>query len=99
MKMLNSKQRAYLKSVAATLDPVFQVGKGGVSKEQAEGISQYLKAHEIVKIKVLDNSLYSANDAAQEIADMTGSEVVIVIGSKAVLYKRNPEKPSVSKNL
>lgn len=97
--MLNSKQRAYLKSVAAGLDPVFQIGKGGVSKEQAEGIAQYLKAHEIIKIKVLDNSLYSAKEAAQEIAEMTSSEVVIVIGSKAVLYKRNPEKPVVSQNL
>ena len=97
--MLNSKQRAYLKSVASNLDPVFQVGKGGVSKEQAEGIAQYLKAHELIKIKVLDNSLYSANEAAQEIAEMTNSEIVIVIGSKAVLFKRNPEKPVVSQNL
>ena len=97
--MLNSKQRAYLKSVASNLEPAFQVGKGGVSKEQAEGISQYLKAHELIKIKVLDNSLYSANEAAQEIAELTDSEIVIVIGSKAVLYKRNPEKPVVSSNL
>lgn len=97
--MLNSKQRAYLKSVASNLEPTFQVGKSGVSKEQAEGIAQYLKAHELIKIKVLDNSLYSANEAAQEIAEMTGSEIVIVIGSKAVLYKRNPEKPTVSQNL
>ena len=97
--MLNSKQRAYLKSVAANLDPVFQIGKGGVSKEQAEGIAQYLKAHEIIKIKILDNSLYSANEAAQEIAELTGSEIVIVIGSKAVLFKRNPQKPVISQNL
>ena len=97
--MLNSKQRAYLKSVASNLEPAFQVGKGGVSKEQAEGIAQYLKAHELIKIKVLDNSLSSANEAAQEIAEMTDSEIVIVIGSKAVLYKRNPEKPTVSQNL
>ena len=97
--MLSSKQRAYLKSVAAKLDPVFQVGKGGVSPEQADGIAKYLKAHEIVKIKVLENSLYTANEAAQEIAEMTGSEIVIVIGSKAVLFKRNPEKPSISQNL
>ncbi len=97
--MLSSKQRSYLKSVSAKLDPVFQVGKGGVSREQAEGISKYLTAHEIVKIKVLDNSLYSADEAAREIAELTDSEVVIVIGSKAVLFRRNPEKPTVSQNL
>lgn len=97
--MLNSKQRAYLKSVASKLDPAFQVGKGGVSPEQVEGISQYLKAHEIVKIKVLENSLYTASEAAQEIAELTNSEIVIVIGSKAVLFKRNPEKPKISQNI
>lgn len=99
MTMLNSKQRAYLKSIAAGLDPVFQIGKGGVSKEQAEGVAQYLKAHEIVKIKVLDNSLYTAREAAEEIAQMTSSEVVICIGSKAVLFKRNPEKPVISQKI
>lgn len=97
--MLNSKQRAYLKGVASKLDPVFQVGKGGVSQEQAEGIAKYLKAHEIVKIKVLENSLYTAQEAAQEIAQLTDSEIVIVIGSKAVLFKRNPERPTVSQYL
>lgn len=97
--MLTSKQRSYLKGVASKLDPVFQVGKGGISPEQADGIAKYLKAHEIVKIKVLDNSLISAGEAANEIASLTGSEVVIVIGSKAVLYKRNPEKPVISQNL
>lgn len=97
--MLTSKQRAYLKSEAQKIDPVFQVGKGGVSQDQAEGISKYLKAHELIKIKILDNSMMSAREAAEEIANLTESEVVIVIGSKAVLFKRNPEKPIISQNL
>lgn len=97
--MLNSKQRAYLKSVASKLEPTFQVGKGGVSKEQAEGVDKYLTAHEIVKVKVLENSLITAREAAEQLAEMTDSEVVTVIGSKAVLFRKNPEKPSVSQNL
>ena len=97
--MLNSKQRAYLKSVASKLEPAFQVGKGGVSKEQAEGVDKYLTAHEIVKVKVLENSLITAREAAEQLAEMTDSEVVTVIGSKAVLFRINPEKPSVSQNL
>lgn len=97
--MLTSKQRSYLKGIAANIEPAFQIGKGGVSKEQAEGISKYLTAHELVKIKVLDNSLYTADEAARELASLTGSEVVIVIGSKAVLFRPNPEKPTVSQNL
>lgn len=97
--MLNSKQRAYLKGVASNLDSVFQVGRGGVTPEQAEGVEKYLIAHEIVKIKVLDNSLMDAREAADELAAATGAEVVIVIGSKAVLFKRNPQKPVISQNL
>lgn len=97
--MLTSKQRAYLKSVAQTIDPVYQVGKGGISDELTDGVSKYLKAHEIIKIKVLDNALVTASEVANEIAAATGSEVVIVIGSKAVLFKRNPEKPIISQNL
>lgn len=97
--MLNSKQRAYLKSVASKIEPAFQVGKGGISREQAEGVAKYLKAHEIIKIKILDNSLCSADEAAAELAEMTGAEVVTVIGSKAVLFKRNPEKTVISMNL
>lgn len=97
--MLNSKQRAYLKGVASNLDSVFQVGRGGVTPEQAEGVEKYLIAHEIVKIKVLDNSLMDAREAADELAAATGAEVVIVIGSKAVLFKRNPQKPIISQNL
>ncbi len=97
--MLNSRQRSYLKSLASKLEPAFQVGKGGVTPEQAEGISKYLTAHELVKVKVLDNSLYTADEAARELASLTGAEIVIVIGSKAVLYRRNPEKPVISQNL
>lgn len=90
-----TKQRAYLKSIAQKLAPVFQVGKGGVSETQIKAIDDYLKAHEIVKIAVLNNSLYSANEAAAEIADAINADVVQVIGSKAVLFKRNAQKPVI----
>ncbi len=93
--MLTSKQRAYLKSIAANIDPTFQVGKGGVNDAQVKQVDDYLKVHEIVKIKCLDNSMYTAREAAEEIASKIDAEVVITIGSKAVLYKRNPEKPVI----
>ena len=88
--MLNSKQRAQLKSIAAGLEPTFQIGKGGINDAQVAQIDDYLRVHEIIKIKCLDNSMYTSREAAEEIA-----EVVIAIGSKAVLYKRNPEKPVI----
>lgn len=93
--MLNSKQRAQLKSIAAGIEPVFQIGKGGINDAQVAQIDDYLRVHEIIKIKCLDNSMYTPREAAEEIAAKIGAEVVISIGSKAVLYKRNPEKPLI----
>ena len=93
--MLNSKQRAQLKSIAAGLEPTFQIGKGGINDAQVAQIDDYLRVHEIIKIKCLDNSMYTSREAAEEIAEKIGAEVVISIGSKAVLYKRNPEKPVI----
>lgn len=94
--MLNSKQRAYLKGLAANIDPTFQIGKGGVNDAQVAQIDDYLRAHELIKIKVLENSMYTSREAAEEIASKIGADVVIVIGSKAVLYKHNPEKPVIN---
>ena len=93
--MFNSKQRAQLKSIAAGIEPVFQIGKGGINDAQVAQIDDYLRVHEIIKIKCLDNSMYTPREAAEEIAAKIGAEVVISIGSKAVLYKRNPEKPLI----
>lgn len=93
--MLNSKQRAQLKSIAAGLEPTFQIGKDGINDAQVAQIDDYLRVHEIIKIKCLDNSMYTSREAAEEIAERIGAEVVIAIGSKAVLYKRNPEKPVI----
>lgn len=92
---LNSKQRSYLKAYAANIEPSFQIGKGGISEAQVKSIDDYLTAHEIIKVKCLENSLYTAREAAEELADKTNSEVVITIGSKAVLYRRNPKKPVI----
>lgn len=94
--MITTKQRAYLKSLATSLQPAFQVGKGGVNDAQVAQIDDYLRVHEIIKIKVLDNSLYTAREAAEEIAQKINAEVVQVIGSKAVIYKQNPEKPVIN---
>ncbi|MCD7742265.1 MAG: YhbY family RNA-binding protein [Ruminococcus sp.] len=93
--MLTSKQRAQLKSLANSIDSAFQVGKGGVGDAQAAQIDDYLRVHEIVKITVLENSLLSAREASQDIADRIGADVVSCIGSKAILYKANPKEPKI----
>ena len=84
---MTSKQRAYLKKLAANLDTIFQIGKGDISENMVIQISNALEARELIKLRVLDNSLYSAREAAEEIAARTNSEVVIVIGTRFVLYR------------
>ena len=90
--MLNGKRRAFLRKMANELDPVFQVGKGGVSEEMCLQISNCLEARELIKLRVLENSGYTTREAAEEIATATESEVVAVIGSRFVLYRESKTK-------
>ncbi|MCI8776583.1 MAG: YhbY family RNA-binding protein [Oscillospiraceae bacterium] len=94
--MLTSKQRAALRGIAAEYDTIFQVGKGGVSEALISQVADALRKRELIKLRVLDNSGYTSREAAEEIADKTGSEVVQVIGSRFVLFKRNPKEPVIN---
>jgi RNA-binding protein len=94
--MLTSKQRAYLRGLANEIDPIFQVGKGGVNENMIKQISDALEARELIKIKVLNNSLEDAREASNEIAEKTGAEVVQVIGNKFVLYREARENPTIN---
>lgn len=96
--MLNSKQRATLKSCASKIDPIFQIGKSGIGDAAVKSITDALEARELVKISVLENSSETARDAADALALETGSEVVAVIGRKIILYKQStkPEKRKYS---
>ena len=93
--MITPKQRAELKALANSIEPAFQVGKGGVNDAQVAQIDDYLRVHELVKIKVLDNSLLTAKEAAIDIAQRIDAQVVQCIGSKAILYKRNEKEPVI----
>lgn len=93
--MLNSKQRAVLRGMAGTMDTIFQVGKGGINEALITQVSDALRKRELIKLRVLDNSAYSSREAAEEIAEKTGADVVQVIGSRFVLFKRNPKEPVI----
>jgi RNA-binding protein len=93
--MLNSKQRAYLRSEAQKLDTIFQVGKGGISEEMCNQILAALEARELIKLRVLDNSSYSAKDAASIIAEAIGCDVVGCVGSRFVLYKESEKNKKI----
>lgn len=91
--MLTSKQRATLRGIASTMDPVYQVGKGEIDEAMVEGVLNCLTARELIKLKVLKNSMYTSKEAAEILAEKTGAECVQVIGSKFVLYKQKDKEP------
>ena len=86
---MTSKQRSKLKSIAANLSPVTQIGKGGLSENLIRTLSEALDAREIIKVKVLPSAEADADTMAQNAADLLGAEVVYVIGRKAVFYRRS----------
>ncbi len=84
---MTSKQRSYLKGIAMTTDPIFQIGKSSVTPEITAAIAEALEARELIKITVLKNCLDDGHSIAEVLAERTHSEVVQVIGKKIVLYK------------
>ena len=93
--MLTSKQRAYLRAIAAPMDTIFQVGKGGVNDNMCEQISNALEARELIKLRVLDNCDLNAKEAAQIISEETDSDVVQVIGTRFVLYRESVDHKKI----
>ncbi|MCL1858696.1 MAG: YhbY family RNA-binding protein [Oscillospiraceae bacterium] len=97
--MLTSKQRAKLKSTGAKTDALYQMGKNEIDEDYIIQINSALDAKELIKIKILETALYTAKEAAFKLAERTDSEVVQVIGSKVLLYRksRKAEKRELSK--
>lgn len=92
---MTSKQRAYLKSLSNSLDPILHVGKGGIGDTLIKQADDALEARELIKLKCLENSEYSPREAAEIIAERVGAEVVFSIGSKAVIYRRASKNPKI----
>ena len=93
--MLTSKQRAQLRKLANGLDTIFQVGKDGVSEALVKQVDDALTARELIKLRVLETAPDFAKGTAQELAEAAGADVVQVIGSRFVLYRRNPKEPKI----
>lgn len=92
---LTSKQRSQLRGLAAAEDTIIQVGKGGINENLIASVSSALKARELVKGKVLENSMLTAREACDTLAEACKAEQVQVIGTKFVLYKRNEKEPKI----
>ena len=93
--MLTSKERAYLRSLANPIDTIVIVGKDGITDNVTIQVSDALKARELIKGKVLENSLLTAREVSDELCARCGCDAVQCIGSKFVLYKRNEKEPKI----
>lgn len=92
---MTTKQRAYLKGLAMTLDPIYQIGKSSLTPELTEGVAEALEARELIKIAVLKNCIDDPKELAGVLAERTHAEVVQVIGKKIVLYRESKDKKKI----
>ena len=95
MANFTSKQRAYLMSLASTLNPIFQIGKSSLTPEVTEAIGEAFNNRELIKVAVLKNCFDDPREIAQMVAERTHSQVVQVIGKKIVLYKPDKDNPKI----
>ncbi len=90
--MFTSKQRSVLRSLAQTIEPIGQIGKGGISENMVKTFSEALHARELIKLTLLNNSDEDIKEISTELAEKLGAEVVCTIGHKIVLYKYSDKK-------
>ncbi len=94
--MLTSKQRAHLRGLANSADTILQVGKEGIAGNLIKQADDALTARELIKGRVLDAAPVSSREAADELAAATRADVVQVIGTRFVLFRRNLQNPKIS---
>ncbi|MEE6449758.1 ribosome assembly RNA-binding protein YhbY [Gottfriedia acidiceleris] len=93
--MLTGKQKRFLRSKAHHLNPIFQVGKGGVNENMVKQISEALEVRELLKVSILQNCDDDRYDVADQLAEGANAELVQVIGHTVVLYKESKENKTI----
>jgi len=91
--LLTGKQRSYLRGKANSLDPYVHIGKEGLNESVYEKIDEVLDDHELVKIRILDNSLEDINEVVNDVCEQLGAERVQVIGNVFIIFRRNMKEP------
>ncbi|MBQ8075369.1 MAG: ribosome assembly RNA-binding protein YhbY [Oscillospiraceae bacterium] len=92
---LTSKQRSQLRGLASSMDTILQVGKGGITENVIASADEALRSRELIKGKVLENSMLTAREACDALSAACNAEQVQVIGTKFVLFRRNPKEPKI----
>lgn len=92
---MTTKQRAYLKSLASNITPIFQIGKASLTPEMSAAIEEALEKRELIKVSVLNNCSDVPKEIADTLAGRTRSQVVQVIGKKIILYRPSKKDPKI----
>ncbi len=92
---MTGKERAGLRAMANTIQPIFQIGKGGISDTMIEQIGLALDARELIKITVLETAEISAPEASDQLCQALGAQPVQCIGRKITIYRRNEKEPKI----
>jgi len=93
--MLTGKQKRFLRAKAHHLNPIFQVGKGGVNENMIDQISDVLEARELIKVSILQNCDEDRDTVAEKLSKGARAELVQVIGNTIVLYKESRESKQI----
>lgn len=93
--MLTGKQRRHLRALAHPLKPLVQVGKGGIDDGLIAAVDQALADHELIKVKVGENAAMDRHEVAEQLAGKTNSQVAQVLGNTVLLYRPDPEDPTI----
>ncbi|UAL51113.1 MULTISPECIES: ribosome assembly RNA-binding protein YhbY [Metabacillus] len=89
--MLTGKQKRFLRAEAHHLNPIFQVGKGGVNENMIQQIADVLEVRELIKVSILQNCEEDRDSVAEALSKGAKAELVQVIGNTIVLYKESKE--------
>jgi RNA-binding protein len=92
---MTGKQRAYLRGMANSYDTIFQIGKENIGENLIRQVRDALEARELIKLRVLNNSELTADEAADKIADAVNAEVIQVIGTRFILYKESEKHKKI----
>jgi RNA-binding protein len=93
--MLTGKQRRYLRGLGHKLEPITQLGKGGITDAFVDAIDKALADHELIKLKILETAAVDRHEAADALAARTSSEVAQVLGNTVLLYRARAEDPDI----
>ncbi|GAB6152678.1 ribosome assembly RNA-binding protein YhbY [Desulfosporosinus burensis] len=93
--MLTGKQKRYLRAMGNEMDPILQVGKGGIAENVITQTNETIEARELIKGRVLQNCMEEPKAVAAELAEQTGSELVQVIGRNFLLFRQSKDKPFI----